>query len=315
MLKPLLRQAAALSCASLAFNALAYDLPGMNLGQTSFYDGSPAPAGPGWYLEEYLAYSRATRFNDANGNKLPLPKQTLEIFAPTTQLIYVGQPLANGGNLGVTAILPALAHVDVDDGLNNAALSAREGFSDLTLGAFYQLPTIMAPEGGPRLTQRVELDVVLPTGAYDRDKSISPGSNFWSVEPYYAATVWATPQWSFSGRFMYRWNGKNDDPLTSFGNVSDTQAGQALHANLTTQYALTPQLSLGINGYWLKQITDTRIDGSEVSGRKEKVWAIGPGLVYAFSPKNVLTFNAYFEQDAENRTEGDKVVLNFLHKL
>lgn len=52
MLKPILRTVAATTFVALTSTAHAYDLPGLNLGTTSFYDGSPAPAGPGWYLEE-----------------------------------------------------------------------------------------------------------------------------------------------------------------------------------------------------------------------------------------------------------------------
>ncbi|WP_390897894.1 SphA family protein [Pseudomonas citri] len=315
MPKPILRMAAAPILAALSPLVHAYDLPGVNLGSTSFYDGSPAPAGPGWYLEEYLTYSKANRFNDAHGDKLPLPKQTVEVFAPTTQIIYVGQPWANGAMPGFTLINTSLAYVDVDDGLDNAALSSRAGFGDLVVGGFLQLPTLTRADGSPLLTQRVEVDVSMPVGAYDRHRSINPGSNFWSFNPYYAATYWFTPKWSASGRFMYLWNGKNDDPSASFGDVSDTQAGQALHANLTLQYALTDRLSVGLNGYWLKQFTDTQVDGHDVSGRREKVWAIGPGFNYVFRKEDVLSVNAYFEQDAENRTEGNKLVLNWLHQF
>lgn len=315
MLKPCLRLTAAVALACQSLAAHAYDLPGLNLGVTSFYDGSPVPGGPGWYLEQYLTYAKADRFNDASGHKLNLPRQDVTVVAPTTQLIYVPEPMSNGATLGVTALVTSLAHVSVHDGLGNAALSSREGFGDLTIGPFLQLPTLTRADGSPLLTQRIEADFVLPTGAYDSDKSINPGSNFFSFNPYYAATYWFTPKWSVSGRFMYLWNAKNHDPQSGFGDVSDTQAGQALHANLTAQYAITERLSLGLDGYVLKQITDTRIDGHQVSGRREKVWAIGPGLVYAFSRENVLTLNSYFEQGAENRTEGNKFVINFLHKL
>jgi hypothetical protein len=75
------------------------------------------------------------------------------------------------------------------------------------------------------------------------------------------------------------------------------------------------RFSIGLNGYGLKQITDTRIDGHDVSGRREKVKAIGPGFLYAFNHQNVVSVNSYFEQGAENRTEGNKLVINFLHKL
>ena len=40
---------------------------------------------------------------------------------------------------------------------------------------------------------------------------------------------------------------------------------------------------MGLNGYWLKQVTDTEVDGEKVKGRREQVWAIGPGAMYSFS--------------------------------
>ena len=114
-------------------------------------------------------------------------------------------------------------------------------------------------------------------------------------------------------RAHYLYNFKNDKPSYAFGDVSDIQAGQALHANFATEYAVTPQLRLGINGYWLKQITDTQVDGHDVSGRREKVWAIGPGAMYSFSKNDHLVAHAYFEQDAENRPEGSRVQVRYIH--
>ena len=60
------------------------------------------------------------------------------------------------------------------------------------------------------------------------------------------------------------------------------QAGQAIHANFATDYAITEQFRLGLNGYWLKQITDTEVDGEKVKGRREQVWAIGRGRCIVF---------------------------------
>ena len=84
-----------------------------------------------------------------------------------TQYIHLGQPLANGWMPGATVILPWLAHAEVDDGLDNAALSSREGLGDMVLGAFLQSPLTTRADGSPLFAQRIEAEVILPTGAYD----------------------------------------------------------------------------------------------------------------------------------------------------
>lgn len=302
----------ALCLAGVSLAATAYDLPAVNLGGTSFYDGAPAPAGPGWYLIEYLQSIHATRLNDQNGDKLGLPKQNLSLFVPLTQLLYVSSHKWGNVTPGATVLEPWVAHAHVDDGLNNAVLSAKTGLGDTIFGAFLQFDPVMGSHG-PVFSQRVEMDISAPTGQYDPHTSINPGTNHWFIDPYYAFTYWITPRWTTSGRFFYLWNGKNNNPSASLGPASSSQAGQAIHANFTTAYAISHHVSLGINGYWLKQITDTKVDGKAVAGRKEQVWAIGPGMVYTFSPSNSVFVNAYFEQEAKNRSQGNSLIVRYNH--
>lgn len=291
--------------------ACAYDLPALNLGLTSFMDGG-LPAGGGWYVQQYLQNYSANHLRDKDGNDLGLPRHELDYQLALTQLSYLSDLRVGNASLGLNMLVPIIAHIDVDDGLGNAALKARSGVGDLLIGPFIQFDPIMGPDG-PRFVHRIELQVNLPTGEYDRDRDINPGNNAWSFNPYWAATYWFTPKWTASLRAHYLYNGKNNAPVRALGDLDDMQAGQALHANFTTEYAVTEHLRLGLNGYWLKQISDTRFDGHEVSGRREKVWAIGPGAMYSFSPDDHLFFNAYFEQDAENRPEGTRVQARYVH--
>jgi hypothetical protein len=76
---------------------------------------------------------------------------------------------------------------------------------------------------------------------------------------------------------------------------------------------LPKQLRLGINGYWFDQISDTKVDGKKDKSLEEKVFAIGPGLVWHFSQDTHLFVNAYFETDAESRPEGERYNMRFVH--
>lgn len=306
-----------LAAAVAAPLSLAYDLPAVNLGFTSFLDGGP-PAGPGWYAQQYVQFYRAGRLKDADGDDLRLPtvrgleKAELDLNVGLTQLLYASdQEVLAGGKWGLNLILPVV-DIDLDPG-DNLALSVNGGnLGDLLVGPFLQWDPIMGPNG-PRFMQRIELQMLLPTGAYDADRAINPGSNVFSFNPYWAATLFLSPQWTLSWRLHYLWNAENPDPYRAL-NADTSQAGQAIHLNLASAYEVIPnRLRLGINGYYLKQISDSRVDGKSVADSKEQVLGLGPGLVYHLSKHDHLFANLYWETLAENRPEGTRFNLRYVH--
>ncbi len=293
---------AALACLGFVSTpALALDQPAVNLGFTSFLDGGP-PAGPGLYLSQYLQYYQADRIADNRGDDL-IPGADVEAWVSLTQLIYQSdRQVLLGGKWGLNVIVPLVA-------LDSNLLPANDGLGDLLVGPFVQWDPIMG-KNGPLFMHRVELQMLLPTGSYDRDKALNPGSNFFSFNPYWAATLFVTPRLTTSWRLHYLWNGKNDDPPEPFGN---SQAGQAVHGNFTSAYEVLPgRLRLGINGYYLRQVSDSKVDGVKVPGR-EQVLAVGPGALWHLSRDSHLFFNAYFESQARLRPEGDRFVLRYVH--
>lgn len=296
--------------------ANATDLPAVNLGVTSFYDGAPIPGGPGWTMMANETHYEGRKITNKNGDTIGLPKSTTNFDTTVIQLAYQGSGGPWGGNWGFAATLPIITKARVNDGLNGAVLDAQEGVGDLNFGPYLQFDPIMG-KNGPIFAQRFELDLVAPTGKYDKDSAINPGSNFWSFNPYWAGTLWTAPKWSTSWRLHYLYNFKNSapSPETYGTDASDMQAGQAVHLNFASNYAIAPQLDVGISGYWLKQFTDTQVNGHDVEGRREKVFAIGPSAAFSFSKDNIIIANFYFESDSENRPEGNRLNFRWIHKL
>ena len=82
--------------------------------------------------------------------------------------------------------------------------------------------------------------------------------------------------------------------------------------NFASEYAVTKELRIGLNGYYLQQTTDTEVNDIAVLGRRERVAAIGPGFTYSWGPDQNFFFNAYQEFGAENRPEGERFTVRYV---
>lgn len=299
---------AVLSGLCVSVSAWAYDQPAVNLGFTSFLDGGP-PAGPGWYFTQYGQFYTSDRFTD-----LPFTGDPrLDAWVGLSQLIYQSDQAVFGtARWGMDVILPFAVF---DLSARGTPLRANDGLGDLLVGPFLQWDPIMG-EQGPVFMHRIELQTIWPTGEYDREYAINPGANVFSFNPYWAATWFVAPKASISWRIHYLWNDRNDRPNVPDPEIRHTQAGQAVHANFTADYELIDRrLRVGLNGYFLRALENSKANGDSIPDSKEQVIGLGPGLLWSFSQDRHLFANAYFEMEAENRTEGQRYNLRYVHRF
>lgn len=343
---------------------------GINLGATSFLDGFGRNEEGFTYLV-YGQYARSREIAGDDGKPLTLcnapegchpggisaipvfkdPK--LDVYALVNQLAYtLPEKLFNdSAHLGFNFILPfvafdtsfgSLAGTDVGKTLATPLSDNGAGFGDLTFGSFMQFRPLMAGKR-PVFSNRAEFDLIVPIGKYDPQKDINPGANFWSINPYWAATVLPLPYFELSARFNYLYNFKNYRPAlgrlyglqvqpqsAAGSGLASAQAGQAAWVNFTMSYELlhlfdvqTPHVYVGANGYYFQQFNLDKweyYDGSSVSGKnvynddgKARVLGIGPGTLIELGPHDRLYANLYFQTLVRNRAEATVLNLHWTH--
>jgi len=304
----LIAAASALAATGVAAQVPTVSQPaGLNLGGTSFYDGFSGA--PGWTWLSWVRNTSANAIKDNSGNNVPAfnsPKINSTSWA--NQLSYSSPTSIAGWHPGVTAILPLVA-LNSSFGPGASMTNGGTNLGDITVGAFMQSEPLMTEQGQPLFVQRLSLDAILPTGKYDQHTDINQSAGFASLNPYWAATLFPADRWEISWRLHYLYNFKNDKPASSNPQQSyngapltSTQAGQASWVNFTASYAVTPELSLGINGYLFQQLSDSKANGSTLADTKERVLGIGPGLMWRISRDTALWVNTYHETLVRNRS-------------
>jgi len=283
---------------------VAYHLPTVNLGQSNMLDGGPLRANPGLYWKEYVHYYHADKFVDGKGNLLggvSSPRYDSLVFI--TQFLYQLRKKTLGGHVGFNFFLPFVAASHVEENKLGITTSG-SGFGDFLTGIYLQFDPIKH-NGKNIFMSRLEFDVSFPTGKNKQpERTINPGNRIYFINPHWAATLHFTTDWAMSWRLHYLWSSKN--------HATNIQAGDAIHLNYDMEYRVLPKLWLGVTGYFLHQLRNSKLCGQNIAQSREQVLGIGPGLLYTFPHEFRLSSYLYIETLAKNRAEGIRFVIRLI---
>jgi hypothetical protein len=282
--------------------------PPVNTGGTSFMDGFGDPRGSGLSYMQYARFSTAGSIKDANGNDIgAFVNPRLNVFASLNQFLYTFKTDGWMAHPGVYFILP-LVSLNSSFGAGGPQLQDNGfGMGDLLIGSYLQFETVTTADHRPLFAHRADIAVQAPTGKYDATKQINPGTNTWAINPSWAATLMPFARFEITTRFNYLYNFQNSNPG---GGMMSTQAGQAIFDNFALAYEILPfnpertgaySLRAGLNGYYLKQFTQSSMNGVKQSSSEEQVLGLGPGAMWVATRNDAFFVNLYFETAVENR--------------
>ena len=286
-------------------------------GNEDFMAGALPPAGTSVFINYLVDYNSTTLRAD-NGSRQGIgsaqnPKVSfnLNVLINAFRYVKVTNIRLMGGDL--------IWHIIVPVGYQKVSMDASPAV-DLGTQAKTALGDIEAGIGiawHPSKTFHHvgALDIVAPTGAYDKNDLSNLGRNYWSISPLWAVTYLGDkdspiPGFELSAKMMYWFNTINT--ATSYTSGQEFAADYLIGQHVGNW-------AFGINGHYLYQTTKDKQYGSTAydpftgaqTGVQGTYFSAGPAISYNI-PHGCLTFKYQRDLYAENRPEGDKFWLKWV---
>ena len=151
--------------------------------------------------------------------------------------------------------------------------------------------------------------IVVPTGAYDKDRYLNAGRNAWTFDNNFSAT-WTHDKFDLSMTFGYMVNTENT--------ATHYKTGDEVHVDYSAGYYLTPEFGLGVTGSYYRQVKNDTGAGVPVDAIAGEYSSIGPVATYTLKMgEKDVTFSAKWlhEYDVNNHIAGDYVIMRTILKF
>ncbi len=162
------------------------------------------------------------------------------------------------------------------------------GFSDMVV-----TPAIIGWSHGD-FSWSTGLSIYAPTGAYSPTDLAPLGKNFWTFEPFVAAT-YLNRKYGQEASVQIAFDANTINPETGY------QSGSQLNIEWLLAQHLPHGFSVGVTGFLYQQITpDSGAGELGLAG----TYAVGPSIGYTWKDKFVVSAQWLYEFEVENRFKG-----------
>jgi len=265
-------------------------------GAEGFWMGAAPP--PGFYYVNYDLWYTSDKYIENSGREAkvgPMADFKLTVLANVSRFLYVSKTQVFGGNWAAHMLVPIM---DLKMHTGAGTVHAK-GLGDIIVDPF------ILTWHSPNLHVVTGLDIYLPTSNYSEGRIANLGSNAFVWEPVLSFT-WVTPVKGLAASTQFRYDfpeGNNDFTHPFLPASGELHYGQEFHMDYSVDYGVTDQWRVGLGGYFHKHITSDELDGVELEGGKDQVFAIGPGVEYHNGPWFVQ-LRPQIEMWAKNKPEG-----------
>lgn len=262
----------------------------------------------GFEVQSFSVFYDASHFRDAKGGDRFADFSTT-VAVEAIRLSYgIPEEYTPGFHIGF-AVLKPFFYIDTyrkPPGNAPATHGHDTGPTDTLVTPFiigneFDIPGLGHVEEALKLTANV------PDGDYDKTQPINVGHHYWAYLPSYG--VEAHPDEKTSLGVNITWMINETNKATNY------RSGQETVTEFAAMRKVTDHLSLGLNGYYYRQITADKEDGEIFNGGfYGRATAIGPQLRYAM-PFGGVTMKWQHEFDVRNRPQGNRFWLQLAFKL
>jgi hypothetical protein len=277
-------------------------------GNEDFMAGALPPPGTFTFLN-YIDFFNSHALNNNSGSAQrtagPPGHQVpagfdLAVIAESPRFVWVSKTKLLGGDLIGHVIIPLLNEHAAAFG----ATGTKTGLGDMEAGMG------IAWHVNKNFHHVFAVDVVAPTGQYNKNDVVNLGRNYWSLNPLWAFTYRADNGLEASAKLMYWINNVNSE--------THYVSGQEFNADYLLAWHYQ-KLGFGANGFYRLQTTNDKQNGHtavdpftlQSTGYKASYWSIGPAITYDL-PKGCITLKYQFGVEAKNVPLGNSAWLKFV---